>query len=64
MTRLTERLSMADEEREKVRKEKEKLERKLKEAETVAAQANSAAVEVCVMYALLLGECNQRFKRV
>lgn len=46
VTELTQRLSVVEEEKEKLRKEKEKVERKLKEAEMVAEQASAAATEV------------------
>ena len=46
VTEVMRRLSVVEEEKEKLRKEKEKLERKLKEAETVAEQAGTAATEV------------------
>ena len=46
VTQLTERLSSVEGEKEQLRKEKEKLERKLNEAEQVAAQADVAVTEV------------------
>lgn len=50
VTTLTQRLSEAEEEAEGLRKEKEKLERKLKEAEEVAAQTSIAAQEVKTLH--------------
>ena len=52
MTELTARLSVAEEDARKLKKENEKLERKFKEAELVAAQADIAGAEVhaCTMY--------------
>ena len=47
-TDLTVRLSVAEEDAHKLKKENEKLERKLKEAEMVAAQADVAGTEVHV----------------
>ena len=47
-TDLTVRLSVAEEDAHKLKKENEKLERKLKEAEMVAAQADMAGTEVHV----------------
>ena len=48
MTEHTARLSIAEEDARKLKKENEKLERKLKEAELVAAQAYIAGAEVHV----------------
>lgn len=48
VTLLTTKLSEAEEEVQKLKKEKEKLERKLKESEEVASQAGNAAIEVHV----------------
>ena len=50
MTEHTARLSVAEEDARKLKKENEKLERKLKEAELVAAQAYIAGAEVLYMY--------------
>ena len=47
-TDLTVRLSVAEENAHKLKKENEKLERKLKEATMVAAQADAAGTEVHV----------------
>ena len=46
VTRLTERLSLVEAERDRVTRKKEKLERKFNEAENVVAQASSAGLEV------------------
>ena len=46
MTRLSEMLSEAEQRANSLKKEKEKLERKLKEAEEVAKQAEMATAEV------------------